>query len=339
MQQVPAGSERPADLTLDLSAVPPPDREAEPQGFVVEMSAGERIHFLDWRATTASTESAGLPESAELREPDGPRVLLLHGLAQTAWAWTPVARRLRRLRRVVAMDMRGHGLSDAPTHGYDREQLVEDALAVAEGSGSLGGPDDRIVIAGHGSGAMFAAWTAAALGEHCAGLVLVDGGWEDLAEITEMDPDEFVRSLDEPPEVLASMAAYLADRAGYDPATWDEDQERAARAAVVEVPAGKVVLATRPHVVAASVEAMFSYSPRDVLPAIACPIVAMRAADDEFGTHGAALEQIQDLLATTHRPPIRVAHFPTAGHNLMRYRPAEVTAAILSTGFRNPAAH
>jgi pimeloyl-ACP methyl ester carboxylesterase len=326
MPQELAGPDRPADLILDLSTVPPPDREAEPQGFVVEMSAGERIHFLDW----------GAP--AQLPEPNGPPVLLLHGLAQTAWAWTPVARRLRALRRVVAMDMRGHGLSDAPTHGYEREQLVEDGIAVAEGSGSLESPDDRIVLAGHGSGAMFAAWTAAALGERCAGLVLVDGGWEDLTETTEMDADEFVRSLDEPPEVLRSMTAYLADRAGYDPATWDADQERAARAAVVEVPAGKVVLATRPHVVAATVEGMFSYSPRDVLPAIACPIVALRAADDEFGTHGAALAQIQDLLAEAGGPPIRVAHFPTDGHNLMRYRPAEVTAAILSIGSREAAA-
>ena len=62
-----------------------------------------------------------------------------------------------------------------------------------------------------------------------------------------MDVEEFLRGLDEPPEVMRSMAAFLADRAGFDPATWDADQERAARATVVETHAGKVVPATRPH--------------------------------------------------------------------------------------------
>ena len=78
------------------------------------------------------------------------------------------------------MDLRGHGLSDAPTEdgAYDLAELAEDAIAVAEGSGLLVEPDDRVVLAGHGFGAMVAAEAALALGERCAGVVLVDGGWE-----------------------------------------------------------------------------------------------------------------------------------------------------------------
>ena len=76
------------------------------------------------------------------------------------------------------MDLRGHGLSDAPTEGYDPDTFAEDVLAVAEGSGLLEAPDDRVVLAGHGFGAIVAAWAAASMGERCAGLVLVDGGWE-----------------------------------------------------------------------------------------------------------------------------------------------------------------
>ena len=54
-----------------------------------------------------------------------------------------------------------------------------------------------------------------------------------------MDVEEFLRGLDEPPEVMRSMAAFLADREAFDPATWDADQERAARATVVETHAGR----------------------------------------------------------------------------------------------------
>ena len=113
--------------------------------------------------------------------------------------------------------------------------------------------DDRVVLAGHGFGAIVAAAAAGALGPRCAGLVLVDGGWESLEASTGLDVDEFLRGLDEPPEVMRSMTAFLADRAAFDPATWDADQERAARATVVETHAGRVVPVTRPHVLEACV--------------------------------------------------------------------------------------
>ena len=140
---------------------PAPDQVAEPAGFMVAMDGAVRIHFLDWggprpaprdRQAFVPSRTAGgnIPAS---RHPGGvPGVLLIHGLAQTAWSWAPVARRVRAFAGVVAMDLRGHGLSDAPTGGYDHEQLAEDAIAVAEGAGLLafadeGGPPARRVRA------------------------------------------------------------------------------------------------------------------------------------------------------------------------------------------------
>jgi pimeloyl-ACP methyl ester carboxylesterase len=307
-------------LTLDLAAVPPPDRSAEPEGFVVSVDSADRIHFLDWGGPTADSE------------PHRPAILAVHGLAQTAWAWTPVARRLRSVRRFVAMDLRGHGLSDAPTHGYEPESLAGDVVAVAEGAGLLEAAGDRLVLAGHGFGACVAAWTAGLLGTRCAGVVLVDGGWQDIRASTGIEPDEFLRTIDEPPEVLRSMGAFLADRAGFDPGSWDADQERAARATVVEVPAGRVVPATRPHALEACVRAMFEYRPSQVLIPIQAPIVAMAAADDEAGNGARSLAEVHKALRGAGRPAIPVARFPADGHNLMRYRPVEVAATILATG-------
>ena len=87
-----------------MEPVPASDPAAEPDGFVVVVEPGDRIHFLDW----GGVSPAGAPG-----------ILLIHGLSNTAWSWSPVARRIRAVRRVVAMDLRGHGLSDAPTEGYD----------------------------------------------------------------------------------------------------------------------------------------------------------------------------------------------------------------------------
>ena len=62
------------------------------------------------------------------------------------------------------MDLRGHGLSDAPTAtgAYDLDELAGDVVAVAEGSGALDG--GTVVLAGHGFGAIVAAAAAVRLG-------------------------------------------------------------------------------------------------------------------------------------------------------------------------------
>lgn len=271
----------------------------EPAGYVAVASGGARIHFLDWGGSGA------------------PGVLLVHGLSANAWSWAPVARLVAADRRTIAVDLRGHGLSDAPTGTYTPEDFVDDVVGAAEGSGALAA--GGVVLAGHGFGAIVAAWTAAAIGERCSRLVLVDGGWEDVGATSEMDADEFLRTLDEPPEVLGSMDAWLADRRAFDPGTWDGDQERAARTAVVETPAGKVVPATRPHALRACVEAMLTYRPAETLDSVRGPIVGLAAtsADPAPGVR-----------------PFELVRLAAVGHNLMRYRRDDVVAAIL--GRRSP---
>lgn len=305
--------------------VPEPDQTLEPDGFVVEVAGGARIHFLDWGGWAAG----------------GTGFLLVHGLADTAWHWAPVARRLARVAPVVSMDLRGHGLSDAPTDGYGPDDLAGDVIAVAEGSGLIAvdgaepgtAGDRKVVLAGHGYGAIVAAWAAARLGARCAALVLVDGGIDDIRESTGLEPDEFERELAEPPEVFRSMEAYLADRESFDPASWDADQERAARETVVEVPAGRVVPAIRPHAFSASVGAMFAYRPRETLLTVAAPVTVLLAAsgaDDPDPDHATALARLERARRDGGRQPATIARWPDAGHNLMRYRTAEVTAALLS---------
>ncbi|MEO5941442.1 MAG: alpha/beta hydrolase [Candidatus Limnocylindrales bacterium] len=284
---------------------PDPAGGADPPGYVVVVEPGDRIHFLDW----GGVEARGAPG-----------VVLVHGLSASAWVWAPVARRLVAARRTVALDLRGHGLSDAPTDdgAYDLDVLADDCVAVAEGSGLLD-ETPAVSLAGHGFGAIVAAAAAAALGDRCARLVLVDGGLDHLPTATGLDVDEFSRGLDEPPEVMRSMAAWLADRRAWDPSSWDDDQERAARAAVVETPAGRLVSATRPHALQAAVRTMFGYRPERVLGGVTAEIVAVRRV-----TRGD-----DAVMAGAVPPGIVAVELEAPGHNLLRYRPDEVTAAIL----------
>jgi pimeloyl-ACP methyl ester carboxylesterase len=293
----------------------------EPESLIVKADTGDRLHFLDWGR--APQDRAPLPP-----------LLLIHGLSSTAWTWAPVARRLREHTDVVAVDLRGHGLSDSPRSGYDLESLAYDALTVLVANGW--GRDARgpaAVVAGHGLGAMVAATMATIQPDTIAGLALIDGGWESLAESTGMTAAEYERSIGDPPEVLASMESYLADRREFDPRTWDVDQERAARAAVDEKYVGRVVPVVRPFALHASVDAMFSYDPESALNGYRGPLLIAVAesgtADDEVARERlAALDDVLRARASTGRPEASVKRFPGVGHNLMRYRSDELAAAI-----------
>ncbi len=325
----PSSIAGPGIAPLPAIVTPSPDPAAEPAGFVVASDDGTRIHFLDWDGE-AATDGSGSATQPVVR----PGVLLLHGLASTAWSWTPVARRLRRVARVVAMDLRGHGLSDAPTEGYEPDTLAGDAIAVAEGTGLLAlvgdeAPTRPFVVAGIGYGAIVAAWTAHALGDRCAGLVLVDGGWEDLGVTSQATPEEWLPAIEEPPEVLASMRAWLADREAFDPATWDADGERAARAQVVETAAGRVKLAVHPHALAGSVRAMWAYEPLAVLATVEAR-TAVLVARDEDGSRVAALAEAARARRAAGRPEVMVASCPERGHDLVRHEPDAVAAAVLA---------
>jgi pimeloyl-ACP methyl ester carboxylesterase len=293
--------------------------QREPETMIVALSSGERLHYLDWQAPP----DAAIPSERA-------RFVLLHGLARTAWSWLPVARRLAIRHEVVAPDLRGHGASDAPRSGYELRSLALDILTVMAGRGwgeAVLGP--AAVVAGHGLGAMVAVEMARLQPGSVLAVALLDAGWEDMAQAPRMLPMQLVEAMTEPPEVMASMEAYLADRRAFDPGTWDADQERAARAQVVEKHAGHVGLVTRGSVIRKLVDAMYAYQPLVALTEVSCPISVLVAdettADDEDRRERMmALDDVQRARAAAGLGAIRVLRFPRAGHELMRYRPGEV---------------
>jgi pimeloyl-ACP methyl ester carboxylesterase len=297
------------------------DATVVPESLLVTMDTGERLNVLDWGAPTDS---------------DLPALVLVHGLSATGWIWTPVARRLRGQTRVLAPDLRGHGLSESPRTGYDLESLAYDVLTIVTAAGLGPDGDGRpVVVAGHGFGALVAGTAAELRPGTVAGLALVDAGWEDTAEATGMDADEMLRSLAEPPEVLASMEAYLADRRDYDPASWDADQERAARAAVDEKYQGRVTPVVRRFALSGSVRAMFDYRPAAVIAAYPGPLlvaIAEAGGADDMAARERRLALDDELrrraAAGLAAPTVR--RYPGVGHNLMRYRPDKLALDLLA---------
>ena len=80
---------------------------------------------------------------------------------------------------------------------------------------------------------------------------------------------------------------------------------------------------------------MFDYRPVETLSATAVPLLVLVAgagtADDETARERElALEDVLAARRAAGLPEARVVRLPGTGHNLMRYRPAEVSAELLA---------
>lgn len=102
-------------------------------------------------------DAGGLRTHVALAGPeDAPPLLLVHGWPQHWWAWRKLIPALAERYRVICPDLRGHGWTDAPRDGYEKEQLATDLLALLDAMGI-----EKAVWAGHDWGAF--AGTLAAL--------------------------------------------------------------------------------------------------------------------------------------------------------------------------------
>jgi pimeloyl-ACP methyl ester carboxylesterase len=134
-----------------------------------------------------------------------PAVLALHGLASNARWWDLVAARLAPRHRVIAVDLRGHGLSDRPDTGYDFETVAADLDELASQL-----HPEPLVVAGHSWGASVALAYGARLGERCPGVICVDGGATDLKAY--FGPNwEMAEQTMKPPALAGITAATLRE--------------------------------------------------------------------------------------------------------------------------------
>jgi pimeloyl-ACP methyl ester carboxylesterase len=85
---------------------------------------------------------------AEAGPADAPPVVLLHGWPQHWFMWRHVIPQLATDHHVIAPDLRGLGWSDAPKHGYLKQELADDVLVVLSEMGV-----ERFDLIGHDWGA------------------------------------------------------------------------------------------------------------------------------------------------------------------------------------------
>jgi len=99
-----------------------------------------------------------------------PPVLCVHGLSANCRCWDVMANALIPDYRVLAVDLRGRGLSDKPESGYSVKHHIEDLKCLMENLGL-----QRPVLMGHSLGALIVLTFAARHPDLVSGVILVDG--------------------------------------------------------------------------------------------------------------------------------------------------------------------
>lgn len=112
----------------------------------------------------------------------GPALVLLHGIGSRGISWAPVAAELASEYQLVMLDLRGHGNSSHPEHGYLLSDYASDLDAVLNALGL-----ERPLVMGHSLGGMTVLEWAIAHPDTAAALVIEDSpmnrGGEGVAEL------------------------------------------------------------------------------------------------------------------------------------------------------------
>ncbi|MBL7202768.1 MAG: alpha/beta hydrolase [Desulfobacteraceae bacterium] len=132
-------------------------------------------------------------------------ILCIHGLTANCRCWDRIIAGLTPEFRVLAMDLRGRGLSDKPPKGYSVEQHVRDVYCLLEDQGL-----ERITLMGHSLGAYVSLAFTAHHPDRVRRLILVDAA----GHLSQSQWDQIVLaikpSLDRLGQVFPSFEDYTA---------------------------------------------------------------------------------------------------------------------------------
>lgn len=113
----------------------------------------------------------GIKIQLAIWEGKGKQILCVHGITANSRFWDCLASALSPHHRVIAMDLRGRGLSDKPPKGYSIHRHCKDILALMSDQDLK-----RPVLMGHSLGAFISLVLAARYPKKIDRLILVDGG-------------------------------------------------------------------------------------------------------------------------------------------------------------------
>lgn len=291
---------------------------SSPLSRTIVLRDGVGLHVCEW--TTPHTH-AGTP------------IILIHGLASNARLWDGAARALTQHgHAVIAVDLRGHGRSDKPDHGYDMASVAQDVVDVIDQLRNDHPDWHRPLVIGQSWGGNIVVEIAAHHGDVVRGAVAVDGG---TIELQRMFPEwEQCKEMLAPPK-LAGMAADRLEAAmrAMHP-DWSDEAIAGAMANMEHLPDGTIRpwLTFDRHITV--LRGLWEHSPSQLFSRIEVPVLftpATRANDPITQTKR---EMIAVAEHTLRRG--KVVWFDPADHDLHAQHPqrfADTVHDAITEGF------
>jgi pimeloyl-ACP methyl ester carboxylesterase len=225
---------------------------------------------------------------------DGAPVVFLHGVSGSmrTYAWLP--EEIARGRRIVRVDLRGHGRSEHAPGAYDIDSYGEDVVDLLRVT--VGRP---AVLVGHSLGGVVAWWVAQRHPELVAAAFLEDPPLY-MGEPAEHELNGAVPIFQ---VLLDSVAHWKAQGVGADAAAGLSDDVPAARA--------EALLQMDPGVLEGAADRS-TLAPTDTTSPVSVPVFIL-AADDEQGA--AFPTRHAERLAISH-PDVEIARVAGASHSI-----------------------
>ncbi|MGH9155559.1 MAG: alpha/beta fold hydrolase [Acidimicrobiales bacterium] len=252
-----------------------------------------------------------------------PAFLLVHGLTSNARTWEAVGDRLSGAgHRVVAADLRGHGLSDKPALGYNLSTMGDDIRNLIDELDL-----DGAVAVGQSAGGNLVVDLASRHRGVLSGVVGVDGGSIELADRWAVW-DECREALAPPP--LEGTSSHEVEswlrRVHPDWPRWGIDAT-VANLEVLDDGTVRPWLTLDRHILI--LRSLWEHRPSQLFPGITVPLMLVFA---DTGDDWAMTKRAEAARATALRPDIRVEWFSPADHDVHVQRADEVAELIRSFG-------
>ncbi len=201
---------------------------------------------------------------------EGPILVMTHGLTANAHSFDGMARALGGDVRLIAVDLRGRGLSDKPDTGYSMEDHAADVLGLLDDL-----EIDRAFLGGHSFGGLLTYHIAAHHPERVRRCIVMDAP----IDIGEATLEQIKPALDRLGRVFPSWDAYLAavKEQPYYHGWWDHQIESYYRADIQENEDGTVQSKSSPDHIRQAVEETIGVAWNEYLGRIEVPLLLIRA--------------------------------------------------------------
>ncbi len=219
---------------------------------------------------------------------DGPAVLFLHFSGANLMMWQSALPAFQTAYRPVLIDLRGHGQSDRPADGYDKDTMARDVVGVMD---QLGIEQAHIVGSSLGAEvglALAATHPDRVLSLVCDGALASEygpyGTWEGTREAFDAHVTEQLAKIRAKPEAhYPSVEALLdARRELFEPmGWWGPELEAMERHGAYERDDGHWALSFGQHALADYMANYYGYRFEDDYRRVTCPVLMLPTEDEE----------------------------------------------------------